>query len=809
MPTTKTASVTGLWTNTATWGGAAVPIDGDTVIISTGITVYFDDDHGPHGKNFTTGLAGLVITGTLRFPTANMNGSGLTPTAMNALDGYMLIMASGISITGTGSLFVGDAATTGNYIARSAAASAGSPCVPTVTITLTGAANITTTTVHFYGWIPTTPTAHPNYTTIAGQASTIASAASGQAVVNVATGTGASFLANQTVTISDANNTETNTIATIATDAITLNNNLAHTYSSATITTVGACACATTGVWSATAFGSQSSGQPNVIVVAGNGALFTKGQSVTISDSNAQENNIISSITGDTLTMATNLSNTYTSGNHGAIGATSYPGGQAVLYLTDDLGLQVGDLVVIGAGMPANTFLAVENTTTNHPITGSASRGVYTVSAYDSGTKKLTLTGNHGLGRLVGDIVARYNRPIAVMKATYENTQGALGAGVLQGVLVYRMRGFSSTSAQFIGCTMDSGANNTAALGGLASGDKFIDCTATYCSLGGLASNSTNNCSVNNYFQGCAGVNNGNGGLAMGDIGDIFVNCVCENCTGGMADAGSGNTLIDCAWRAGAYGFFGYSGNVSAGGVSNRAVECVSSLNNLSATTYNGDLVQPKGETRLYGCTLASTTPVYGYTAALRAPQETIQSYDHGGVAGARYCWGRGGHGLTGAYSTPYNAYVNPMKFVVEVQNTASVSGILLWDVPFEMPANTTLTVSVPMARDTLNIAAELWILSQYNDPLWFDPSWQVTPTQSTSSTAIGSPTTTYVASRSALSAATGTWQTVMVTVPAYPYARKLTARVIGANNTAATGNFYADLDTLDKMLLKRRRIFL
>ena len=138
---TKTASVTGLWTNTATWGGAAVPIDGDDVTINTGITVYFDDDHGPNGKNFTTGLNSLVITGTLRFPTTNMNGSGLVATAMNALDVYMLIMKSGSSITGAGALYVGDAATTGNYIARSAAAAAGSPCVPTVTIKLAGAAS--------------------------------------------------------------------------------------------------------------------------------------------------------------------------------------------------------------------------------------------------------------------------------------------------------------------------------------------------------------------------------------------------------------------------------------------------------------------------------------------------------------------------------------------------------------------------------------------------------------------------------------------------------------------------------------------
>jgi hypothetical protein len=35
----RTASVTGIWTDTATWGGAAAPVAGDTVTINTGITV--------------------------------------------------------------------------------------------------------------------------------------------------------------------------------------------------------------------------------------------------------------------------------------------------------------------------------------------------------------------------------------------------------------------------------------------------------------------------------------------------------------------------------------------------------------------------------------------------------------------------------------------------------------------------------------------------------------------------------------------------------------------------------------------------
>ena len=39
------------------------------------------------------------------------------------------------------------------------------------------------------------------------------------------------------------------------------------------------------------------------------------------------------------------------------------------------------------------------------------------------------------------------------------------------------------------------------------------------------------------------------------------------------------------------------------------------------------------------------------------------------------------------------------------------------------------------------------------NDPLWFDPCWTVTPTQSTSCATMGSSSTTYVVGRSALTA--------------------------------------------------------
>ncbi|HXU38206.1 MAG TPA: G8 domain-containing protein, partial [Blastocatellia bacterium] len=54
---TKTASVSGLWSSTTTWGGAAVPVDGDDVIINAGVTVTL----GASSNN----LNSLIVNGTI------------------------------------------------------------------------------------------------------------------------------------------------------------------------------------------------------------------------------------------------------------------------------------------------------------------------------------------------------------------------------------------------------------------------------------------------------------------------------------------------------------------------------------------------------------------------------------------------------------------------------------------------------------------------------------------------------------------------------------------------------------------------
>jgi len=56
---TKTASVTGNWNNTATWGGAAVPGGSDDIVINQGITATLVADYTTTGTLTLNGAAGV------------------------------------------------------------------------------------------------------------------------------------------------------------------------------------------------------------------------------------------------------------------------------------------------------------------------------------------------------------------------------------------------------------------------------------------------------------------------------------------------------------------------------------------------------------------------------------------------------------------------------------------------------------------------------------------------------------------------------------------------------------------------------
>lgn len=89
----RTSSQSGPWSDTATWGGSAVPVSGDTVTVSAGHTVTFDVDQ----SGFAAGLASLTINGTL--------------VASTTAGSYVLRMAGPINGGSAGQLQAGSSGT--------------------------------------------------------------------------------------------------------------------------------------------------------------------------------------------------------------------------------------------------------------------------------------------------------------------------------------------------------------------------------------------------------------------------------------------------------------------------------------------------------------------------------------------------------------------------------------------------------------------------------------------------------------------------------------------------------------------------
>jgi hypothetical protein len=128
MAAARTASVSGNWSNTATWGGAAVPVAGDNIILNSGITLTVDVN------------TAAVTTIVMNAPAANnaiIINSGITLNATGAIT-----MTSPSAGTITQTLAVGDGILNAASIAIPGSATAGRYCtmsINTGTVNVTGA----------------------------------------------------------------------------------------------------------------------------------------------------------------------------------------------------------------------------------------------------------------------------------------------------------------------------------------------------------------------------------------------------------------------------------------------------------------------------------------------------------------------------------------------------------------------------------------------------------------------------------------------------------------------------------------------
>jgi hypothetical protein len=106
----KTASVTGAWNATATWGGSAVPVAGDTVTINDGITVTVTADAACSSVTFlSTGTVGstlainsgitLTVSGAITIPRTASGGNNVVAVGAGTLAAGSVAFTSGGTAT--------------------------------------------------------------------------------------------------------------------------------------------------------------------------------------------------------------------------------------------------------------------------------------------------------------------------------------------------------------------------------------------------------------------------------------------------------------------------------------------------------------------------------------------------------------------------------------------------------------------------------------------------------------------------------------------------------------------------------------
>ncbi len=109
MAAARTASVTGNWSNTATWGGSAVPVAGDTVTINSGITVTLDANTAAIASLTISAMAATGTNGlTVGTFTLNTGSISITGSATNGRNSSVTVSTGTINCTG-GITFAGTA----------------------------------------------------------------------------------------------------------------------------------------------------------------------------------------------------------------------------------------------------------------------------------------------------------------------------------------------------------------------------------------------------------------------------------------------------------------------------------------------------------------------------------------------------------------------------------------------------------------------------------------------------------------------------------------------------------------------------
>ena len=585
---------------------------------------------------------------------------------------------------------------------------------------------------------------------------------------------------------------------------------------------------------STTLSGNAAQGATTLNVTSTTG--FIVGGTITISDAAASESNTIGSIGAGTLTV-TATANAYTTAKGASVIQTAVPASQAVTYITDDMGLQVGDTVLIGtSGVIGQIVSGTESV-----------RGKFVVSAYtnaDAAGNKLTLTGNFGYARTAASAASALSANSGTASATVTTATGFIAGRRV--TIKDTSNSESAVIASISGNTLTFTANLAHAYT-VANGARVMhggDHIAVYSrpiAIVNSAYSSTQNTANNGVMQGArlylaTGVSaatygwtftgvtiDGNGNGAVLNAGkSTLTDCVGYYSTSKVL--GSGGVLsryINCIglnnasqvigpqeFSAVAYGCIAQNGAGLFGSIySSRAYDCVATAttaglignggsaivcHNCRAWNNTYDLYFP-GDATFENCTFST---VYNYDLSTnRTTWQAIQSRDHNGIVGNKYFWSRGGNGVTQSGIQYRGQNTLQMYSDATYPNTP-----MFWDTTFWMVPNKSLNITVPMYKTSTTVTAEFWVIDPYNDPLVVDPLWKLTPS---TGDAPCTPTATNVIVRGVMPrpGTINTWQNVNVQVPAQSEGRQLTMRVIVMCTDTSGHSLYTYLGNMESAI--------
>lgn len=345
--------------------------------------------------------------------------------------------------------------------------------------------------------------------------------------------------------------------------------------------------------------------------------------------------------------------------NHSNLSA-GYSAGATEVVINDQMGLENGDQVVIGRATQANLNTA-----------DTSCLGVYTISAYDSGTRTLTINALES-SRQTGDIVAWLKRPSITLRRTSAGGVIITSANaILEGVQTIYGGLTSGNTSQITHCTSQQYTSNTMA----------------YTGAGGVVRGLTWHRSAS---QGCGGAFT------------RFYDCVCVNTNRGWVP-GTGCVMYDChTWNVINNMGYNLAGNDST------YYDCTNiSINSQDYGAYNGC-----NKSMFYNCKFSCPTPFMNYTqVAYSSPCDALESFDHNQVQGAYRCACLGGQGLNQS-TTPYNGE-DTLKLMCE-----TASYWVFRDFWIFARAGRPLNIAIPCMKDFsgANVAG-IWIIEAEHDP--------------------------------------------------------------------------------------------